>query len=153
MRVVNHERRDPDRPPPPSVINDCPDCGGRKRASASRCWDCHVALIATGHRLCPLCGGNKSPRAKMCHGCRFGRERRHGWTAGSDGRVRIYRGGNRYEFRARMVARAVLGRDLAPNEVVHHINGVKNDDRPVNLIVLTTEAHTALHHAQGDIRH
>jgi len=52
-----------------------------------------------------------------------------------------------------MVARAVLGRDLAPNEVVHHINGVKSDDRPANLIVLTNGEHTALHHAQGDIHH
>ena len=42
-------------------------------------------------------------------------------------------GGRRYEFEHRVVMEQVLSRPLAPNEQVHHINGVKDDNRPANL--------------------
>ena len=39
----------------------------------------------------------------------------------------------------------ILGRELNKNEVVHHINGDKQDNRPENLQVMTRAEHTALH--------
>jgi len=49
----------------------------------------------------------------------------------------------------------VLGEDLyLPSEViVHHINGVKDDNRLENLQPMTNFEHTRLHHDQGDIHH
>lgn len=47
----------------------------------------------------------------------------------------------------------VLGENLylSPEIVVHHINGVKDDNRLENLAPMTNAEHVQLHHDQGDI--
>lgn len=44
-----------------------------------------------------------------------------------------------------LIAESILGRALTDNEVVHHINGVKTDNRPENLSVMTKAEHTHYH--------
>lgn len=45
-----------------------------------------------------------------------------------------------------LIAERVLGRPLKKGELVHHINCIKTDNRPENLLICTTAYHTALHH-------
>ena len=45
-----------------------------------------------------------------------------------------------------LLAEQLLGRPLKKNEVVHHINGDKRDNRPENLVVMDRAEHAALHH-------
>ena len=51
---------------------------------------------------------------------------------------------NGYIKRAVLVAEKKLGRPLFKGEVTHHINGVKDDDRPENIEVLDAAAHNTV---------
>ena len=44
-----------------------------------------------------------------------------------------------------LIMEGILGRRLYRNEVVHHINFDKSDNRPRNLVVLTRKEHSILH--------
>lgn len=48
-------------------------------------------------------------------------------------------------YRYRLVAEQMLGRFLRKGEIVHHKNGITNDDRPENLEVMTQSKHIKMH--------
>lgn len=51
-----------------------------------------------------------------------------------------------YVLRSRLVMEKILGRYLKPCEVVHHINGVVDDDRPENLQLFPNQSiHVTFH--------
>ena len=54
--------------------------------------------------------------------------------------------GKGYVRRARLVMEKCLGRYLEKSEVIHHINGIRDDDRIENLIILTNSKHLSIHH-------
>ena len=45
----------------------------------------------------------------------------------------------------RIVAEEMIGRFLRKDEVVHHKNGIRDDNRPENLVVMTFGKHVAMH--------
>ena len=53
--------------------------------------------------------------------------------------------GGRYTPRYRRVMEEKLGRKLGKHETVHHINGIKADDRPENLYLCTLSSHRKMH--------
>lgn len=50
-----------------------------------------------------------------------------------------------YVAEHRLVWEHANGRALAPGEHIHHINGVRDDNRPENLVALTRSEHQRLH--------
>jgi hypothetical protein len=78
-----------------------------------------------------------------------------GWKGGvyqSGGYVYVFNpnhpnaNANGYIKRSRMVMEGYIGRYIKRSEHVHHINGIKTDDRIENLRLLSLEQHMSLHH-------
>ena len=75
------------------------------------------------------------------------REGNPNWKGGvcyREGRVFILINGE-YVRRAVVILESKLNRKLKTTEVVHHINEIKDDDRPENLQVMTNAEHTKYH--------
>lgn len=51
----------------------------------------------------------------------------------------------KYILEHRAVAAAQLGRPITRDEVVHHVNGIKTDNRPENLVVVPRADHSVEH--------
>lgn len=49
----------------------------------------------------------------------------------------------------RVVMEGILGRKLTSDEHVHHRNGVKTDNRPENLVIISNREHKMLHWRLG----
>ena len=52
---------------------------------------------------------------------------------------------NGYVLEHRMVAERMIGRLLTEDEVVHHKNCIRDDNRPENLLVMSNSDHCKLH--------
>lgn len=57
-----------------------------------------------------------------------------------------------YVYEHRLVMEQIQGRTLTNAEVVHHINRVKTDNRPENLMLFASQSDHLKHHAEEDAR-
>jgi hypothetical protein len=129
-----------------------------KRNTPGICEVCGIAFMGrTGARCC-----TRSCAAKLAHmeGRANTFKGKNGpqspnWSGGrkvnSQGYVRIWvpmgtpgRGKNGYMMEHRKVMQEHLGRPLDPKEIVHHRNGVKDDNRIENLEVVTRVKHRGM---------
>lgn len=85
---------------------------------------------------------------------RIAEERRYGIKKNSDGYVLVYspnhphcdKGG--YVLEHRLVYENFIGRVLNSNEIIHHINGIKDDNRVENLALTNRSEHFKLHNKE-----
>lgn len=78
------------------------------------------------------------------------REKSKNWRGGkvlcsTSGYVKVYIRPREYQYEHRVIAEKMLGRKLKSNELVHHKNHLKNDNRPENLEIVNRFQHAELH--------
>jgi len=111
---------------------------------------------------CPQCNRIKDDRAILCIACwnKSGNARRGIFTGNyprvkRDGYISIHypshpKSGNQgYIDEHIIILERKLGRYLKVNEICHHINGQKDDNRPENLIAVSHSKHSQLHRITG----
>jgi hypothetical protein len=74
-----------------------------------------------------------------------GRGRAKGGLSFKDGRWQVHLRSGARQFYSRCLMEGHLGRHLTSDEVVHHMNEDKTDDRIENLEVVTPSRHTQIH--------
>lgn len=124
--------------------------------SAKYTWKNHVNPN-TGRKgpLSYMYGRHQAPESIAKTVSKISGPNNYHWSGGrkkhSEGYILIYRPGspnaNKHGFAMehRIVAEEMIGRPLKRDEVVHHINEVKTDNRPENLLVLSRGEHILLH--------
>jgi HNH endonuclease len=120
----------------------CAECG-RSYEPSSR----HLRCPACRSRNSCRCGEPKQSKSTTCAECRtvVGASNGHwrdGRTRHKAGYVMLWApdhpraGRGQYVFEHILVMEQILGRQLLPEESVHHRNGVRDDNRPTNLETL-----------------
>jgi HNH endonuclease len=110
-----------------------------------------------GEQIEPFDVRGRPRRFKHGH-CKIGwfnrGERPHNWKGGKrdkDGYVYIwnpthpYSNNLGYVFKHRLVMESYLGKYLEPTDIIHHINGIVDDNRIENLQLLTKSEHMRYH--------
>ena len=95
----------------------------------------------------PRRNASEKQRGERNH--RYGK-RSTAWKGGRrikhDGYVSIWIG-CKYEYEHRMIMQKYLGRDLTPDELVHHIDGDKTNNKIENLEIVDRSNHLRIHDA------
>src|ERR1700727_1589802 len=125
------------------VTRICSECRRSFEPSSRhlRCPSCR------SHDLC-ACGATKQVHSATCSAWRTEKgDSNSNWRGGQTRHKKGYlmsrvpghpRAGNgNYVFEHILVMERVLGRYLLPSESVHHLNGVRDDNRPENLELWT----------------
>ena len=65
-----------------------------------------------------------------------------------NGYIKLYIEKGKYILEHRIIMEKIIGRKLHRWELVHHINNVRDDNKPENLKIVTRSEHTDLHNKQ-----
>ncbi len=110
------------------------------------CQICHKKFNVATHRNKTASTCSWKCRSKWMK--RYTKENSPHWKGGKAKTISGYmliRINDRYFYEHRYVMEQHLKRKLKNNEAVHHINGIKSDNRLKNLIVMKKSKHDTLH--------
>lgn len=120
-------------------------------------WDMAVSLYRAGYscdRISPMVGYNAAHVRKIIRRAGLSRTPQEAALNRPVRQPRIsispegyetFRIGRKRIFVHRLIAEFTIGRPLKRGEVVHHRNGIRTDNRPENLEVMTISEHMYIH--------
>jgi hypothetical protein len=144
-------------------MHPCEKCGEPCHHGHRICQKCYETLKAKGEQNCKICGQHlyKRNETGLCNACACREaglahraENSPYWKGGetlSHGYVYVYAPGHPRATNKNRVFEHILvwekahGYALPESLVVHHLNGIKTDNRPENLIAVTQGEHMRLH--------
>ena len=107
--------------------------------------------------ICPRCNKKMMNwRSAICWMCHLGRGRKYR-IKHSAGYAQVYEPNNAradcrgYMYEHLLMAERALGRPLKRGEVIHHINGIKNDNRNKNFLICANSYHSWLEAKMSDM--
>jgi len=143
---------------------NCRNCGmsfKAPRSDAKWCPECKKLRMREGlSTVCPICGGTKYVTSARCISCenrikwgkrgeqnqnwRGGKTRAHGYVL-----IRVGAGRDAKYIQEHRIVWAQANGSIPEGHVIHHLNGIKDDNRLENLACLLLGAHSgaAIHRA------
>ena len=136
--------------------------------TAGRCSKCNKSYMRVYYRNnkakfkrkprpASVCGHiTKGSNSKYCLPCwKITKPEENGYRfvirGGSTKGYVLVKENNKYRMEHVIIAEKALGRRLGKGEVVHHINGIKSDNRNNNLLICTNSYHNQLHQRMGKL--
>lgn len=117
-----------------------------KTGETRRCLVCQTEFYTPGWQIKTVKGGGMYCSNACKYDAMRGRELVSGTRAiRKDGYIEVKVGIHQRRLEHRVIVEQAIGRKLTTNEQVHHINGVKHDNRIENLQLLTNAEHQKLH--------
>ena len=111
----------------------CPSC--KHNGYRKPCPSCGK-IIRFASKVCALCQGKKRSK-NLNHKWKGGRfHNSNGYLLSID-KQHPHTGNNGYVLEHRLIMESLIGRFLANSENVHHLNGIRDDNRPENLELWT----------------
>ena len=131
----------------------CRTCEREYKPSSGH-LDCPVCRNKIMVKPCPVCGELMQARSNVCIDCLLARSGKdsNSWKGGKHksqkGYVRLYTDDG-YVLEHRLVMENSIGRKLHSYETVHHLNGVKDDNRIENLELWTKPQPSGIRHSDA----
>ena len=140
-------------------IRPCVDCGKKNSRQRARCRVCyqkfnhgenHHSWNREKKRVCN-CGkslstiANKTGKCQKCYSASLIKDQNMRWRGGRrkqpSGYILAWIGPGKSRLEHRVVMEKIIGRKLESHEIVHHLNGIRDDNRPENLAIVTRQNH------------